>query len=168
MLEGSGSPKNMTFDALRCALVKLAGEGTTPINLVLEAPLSVAFAASGNPVGRAVERRERQTRYWYVGLGCAVLVAATYLLRALHDAPRTREIRLFEGLVSFKDEERPTSHCNDALALRAVIWEPHVASGRVVAPNALLFNMSDTIVSAFAVAGMDFGIPPVLLITPAH
>lgn len=156
----------MTFDALRSALLKLVMDGTTPINLVLEAPLSVAFGSSGNPVGRAIERRDRQTRYWYVGLGCAVLVAATYLLRALYEAPRTRTVRLFEGLVSFKDKAAPKSHCNDAIALRAVIWEPDLASHRVVAPDALLFNINDTIVSAFAVAGMDFGIPPVLLIMP--
>ena len=133
----------------------------TSINVVLEAPLSAAFDANGNPVGRSVEKRDGQSRYWYAGLGCSVLVAATYLLRSIHDQSPVREIRLFEGLVSFKPKGLPSSHSKDVGALRDVAWNH---PRKIVAPTELTLNQGDSIVSAFKVAGMDFGVPPVIVV----
>src|SRR5258705_5958272 len=48
-------------------------------NLLIEAPLSVCFSPSGNPTGRSIEKEDGKTRYWYIGAGCAVMVAALYL-----------------------------------------------------------------------------------------
>jgi hypothetical protein len=121
----------------------------------------VAFSSQGNPLGRLVEKhRDGRTRYWYVGLGCSVLTSATYLLRQLTDSPRTRDIRLFEGFVSFKPKGQNSDHCADVLALRQVVCNPSAAN--VFGPDQLA-SEAKQLRSAFAVAGMDYGIPPVLV-----
>lgn len=76
-------PRELTFAQLRSELVALAKSGPAPMNLVLEAPLSAAFTALGNPAGRAMEKDATGHRYWYAGLGCQVTMAAAYLLRAM-------------------------------------------------------------------------------------
>lgn len=164
LLVGEGVAKVLSFSGLQAELAVICSTGSAPLNLLLEAPLSVAFAANGNPVGRSIELRSGQARYWYTGLGCCVLVAATYLLRSLHDRPLSREIRLFEGLVSFKPKGVRSSHTADVHALREVLWAGGGSGGRVVAPQELALNQGDNIVSAFRVAGMDFGIPPVVVV----
>ena len=115
-------PDTLTFSELRGRLEALAVKGNDPINLVIEAPLSVAFSVSGNPAGRHFERRDGKSRYWYVGLGCSVLTSATYLLRAITEARPTREIRLFEGFVSFKAKGK-SDHCEDVRDLKRVVWD---------------------------------------------
>ena len=102
LLINDGTPLEVTFNDLRSRLVQLAGEPGRPLNLTLEAPLSAAFGASGNPAGRSIERKGAEHRYWYAGLGCQVTMAAAYLLRAINDAKCERQIRLFEAFVSFK------------------------------------------------------------------
>jgi len=163
LLSGEGEPIELTFSQTKAHLVELAAASTRPLNIVLEAPLSVAFAQTGNPVGRSVELRDGKSRYWYVGLGCSVLVAATYLVRAISDAQRTREIRLFEGLVSFKPKGLASKHSKDVLLLRDIVWNiPGV--GRVVPPDELAISSDHTLRSAFAVSGMDYGVPPVIAV----
>jgi hypothetical protein len=124
----------------------------------------VAFNAHGNPVGRSIEKRNNQSRYWYVGLGCSVLVSTTYLLRALLEAPRSREVRLFEGLASFKPQGQKSLHSNDVLKLRKLVWDQRPELGQIVAAEALAISRQDLVVSAFSVAGMDFGVPPVVVL----
>ena len=161
LLGEQGQPLEFTFSQIQAHLVEKSEIAGRPLNIVLEAPLSVAFASNGNPVGRAVELRDGKSRYWYVGLGCSVLIATTYLIRAISEASRAREIRLFEGLVSFKPKGTASSHSNDVMLLRDVIWGvPGV--GRVVPPNELASSSDHTLRSAFAVAGMDYGVPPVI------
>lgn len=92
----------VTFAQLQRRVLELASLEGSPLNLVIEAPLSVAFTKDGNPTGRSMEKQDVRTRYWYVGLGCTVLVAATYLVKAIADSKPKRSIRLFEGFVSFK------------------------------------------------------------------
>ena len=162
MLVGDGEPKEASFSQLKAEVLEIIAADGKPLNLLIEAPLSVAFNENGNPTGRLVERREKQTRYWYVGLGCSVLVAATYLLRALHDVRPQREIRLFEGLASFKPKGVRSSHSNDVLNLREIVWEGKSKSGRIVPPEQLAASPKDRLRSAFLVAGMDFGVPPVV------
>jgi hypothetical protein len=164
LLVGEGKARAVSFSELQNELAGICDTKSGPLNLLLEAPLSVAFGSNGNPVGRSVEKRNEQTRYWYVGLGCSVLVAATYLLRTIHDLSPRREIRLFEGLVSFKPKGTPSSHTADVDALRRVIWHEENSIGRIVAPKELALNQGDQIVSAFRVAGMDFGIPPIVVV----
>jgi hypothetical protein len=92
-----------------------------------------------------------------------VLVAATYLIRAATDAPPDRDVRLFEGLVSFKPQGASSSHCDDVLKLRSVVWGEG-AIGRIVPPEALAASADDVLMSAFQVAGMNYGIPPVVVV----
>lgn len=162
ILVGDGNPLEVSFSQLRKNLLELVASNGNPLNLLIEAPLSVAFNESGNPTGRMVERRGEQTRYWYVGLGCSVLVAATYLLRSIYDGRYKREIRLFEGLASFKPKGIRSSHCDDVLNLRRVIWDGDSKFGRIVAPGQLAASPDHRLQSAFLVAGMDFGVPPVV------
>jgi hypothetical protein len=163
LLGEQGDPHDVTFAQARSYLSDLANTQGRPLNLVLEAPLSVAFAQNGNPVGRSIELREGKSRYWYVGLGCSVLVAATYLLRAVAERRRGREVRLFEGLVSFKPRGVVSCHSSDVLLLRDVVWGvPGV--GRVVPPNELPADPDHSLRSAFAVSGMDYGVPPVIAV----
>jgi hypothetical protein len=122
----------------------------------------VAFNANGNPVGRSIERLGSQHRYWYEGLGCLVMTSALYLLRGLHNSKPQREVRLFEGFVSFKPKGQVSSHCADVQALRAVVWATNREASAVVGAGELATTSSDRVVSAFAVAGMDFGVPPVV------
>jgi hypothetical protein len=133
------------------------------LNLVIEAPLSAAFDPRGNSRGRSIEKRGTQTRYWYVGPGCAVMVAATYLLRRLRDASPTADIILFEGFVSYKERRAASRHSQDVELLREVVRSPAEFAGSIVTGDDLAVSADDTVVSAFAVAGMDFGVPPVII-----
>jgi len=162
LLLGDGKPDEISFSQLKARLLEIVASNDRPLNLLIEAPLSVAFNEHGNPTGRGIEKRESKTRYWYVGLGCSVLVAATYLLRALHDANPRREIRLFEGLASFKPKGVRSSHSNDVINLRKVIWDRGSTSGFVVPAEKLAVSPTHELHSAFLVAGMDFGVPAVV------
>lgn len=161
LLLQDGNPERLTFAETQRRLTQLVAEGGGPLNIVLEAPLSVAFGHDGNPVGRHVETRDGESRYWYVGLGCSVLVAATYLVRAI-SAATVRDVRLFEGLVSFKQKGFASDHCHDVLQLRDVVWGKE-GVGRLIAPGELAAP-NHTLLSAFAVAGMDYGVPPVVAV----
>ena len=164
LLVGKGEARALSFSQLQSEVASICSSGHAPLNLLLEAPLSVAFGANGNPAGRSVEKRDAQSRYWYVGLGCSVLVAATYLLRSVFELSPTREIRLVEGLVSFKPKGVRSSHAADVTALREVAWHQSVSHGRIVAPGELASNKGDRVLSAFRVSGMDFGVPPVVAV----
>ncbi|MEP6935832.1 MAG: hypothetical protein ABI988_18150 [Nitrospirota bacterium] len=164
LLVGDGEPRALSFSQLQAELASICNVSPAPLNLLLEAPLSVAFGVNGNPTGRSVEKRSGQSRYWYVGLGCSVLVAATYLLRSIHDLSPRREIRLFEGLVSFKPKGIPSSHTDGVIQLRNLAWSGNASLGRFVGPEDLISNQGDRIVSAFHVASMDFVVPPVVVI----
>lgn len=162
LLYGDREPVNRKFGDLQRDLVMAARMDGLPLNLVIEAPLSVAFASSGNPAGRSIERRGALHRYWHEGLGTAVLLSAMHLLRAVVDARPQREIRLFEGFASYKPKGK-SDHCEDVRQLRDVILG-RSPSGRIVWPEELRLNATDRVQSAFVVAGMDFGVPPVALI----
>lgn len=151
----------VSFSKLKKRLEDIAIGGDQPLNLVIEAPLSVAFSALGNPAGRHFELRNGKSRYWYVGLGCSVRTSATYLLRAITDAKPTRKIRLFEGFVSFKAKGK-SDHCKDVRDLKRVVWDEKKEFGQIEAANALISGHA--MKSAFAVAGMDYQVPPVIIV----
>jgi hypothetical protein len=162
VLGTSDVAESLTFADTLARLVSVASLEIGNLNLLIEAPLSVAFNSQGNPTGRTIERLGSQHRYWHEGLGCLVMTSALYLLRALHDSRPKRDVRLFEGFVSFKPAGGVSSHCKDVEALRAVVLDPHRVAGAVVAATQLARTPSDRLVSAFAVAGLDFGVPPVI------
>ena len=152
--------ENHTFTTMQEIVLETVSFSGNPLNLLLEAPLSVAFTKEGNPTHRKTDRRgPNERRDWYSGPGAAVLLSATYLLRAMSHTNLYRDVRLFEGFKSFK--RTPSSHLSDAKALWQIVR--HRDRSAITAPNDLQATASDTIVSAFAVAGMDFGIPPVIM-----
>lgn len=162
-LGSDNDPQEVTFGEL----VKLITKETlnskkAPLNLLIEAPLSIAFNKNGNPTGRRIEKRDTQTRYWYVGPGCCVLVATTHLLRQVLSSVPRREIRLFEGLASFKERGHSHTHSSDVTRLRQAIIDPKDARSEWVQPKDLRVLETDRLESAFSVSGMDFSIPPVL------
>ena len=154
--------KEVTYGCLKKWVIQEAQEkDSPPLNLLLEAPLSVVFNKDGNPDHRSCDKRGNQYRDWYVNAGASTLVAAGHLLRALHDCKRQREVRLFEGLVSFKPQGAESSHTGDVLALKNAVWDP--GKRQIVNPDALAINHGDRVESAFAFAGMNFGVPPVII-----
>lgn len=162
LLVNDGCPIAVTFNDLRQQLIELSTQKSGPLNLVLEAPLSVAFTESGNPAGRSLEKLGKEHRYWYAGLGCQVTIAAAYLLRGIFEKDDRREIRIFEAFVSFKSKEVASSHTQDVLNMRAVAWGEDSHKGHVISPDELKGPDAQTIQSAFDVFGWNFGVPPVI------
>jgi hypothetical protein len=161
LLVNDGQPIEVTFNDLRQKILQLTKQDGPAINLVIEAPLSVAFTGEGNPAGRSIERKGTEHRYWYAGLGCQVTLAAAYLLRSILVAQSTREIRLFEAFVSFKSKDVQSSHAADVISIRSVVWNQH--RGNIIAPEKLAGPHTKTMESAFTVFGFDCGIPPVII-----
>ena len=161
---GDSKPHVILYGDLGCRIADELKKGSSPLNLLIEAPLSVAFNANGCPTGRKIEKRGGDTRYWYVGAGAATLLATTYLLRRLYyDMHSVREVRLFEGFASFKSKESHSSHAADVSKLRSVIWGGR-DNGTIVGPEGLKMSGDDILQSAFAVSGMDFGVPAVVMV----
>jgi hypothetical protein len=162
LLVHDAAPAEFQFYRARDEIVDLVRKATAPVNLRIEAPLSVAFDKSGNPNGRRIEKQGAKTRYWYNGLGCAVMVAAMYLVRAIHESCPRHEVRLFEGFVSYKDPALESDHLRDVLLMRKVIKDPAGNAASIIAPDSLKMAIDDRLVSAFCVAGFDCGVPPVI------
>lgn len=156
-------PCNVHYGDLEPRIACELNKGSTSLNLLIEAPLSVAFNEKGNPTGRRIEKRSRYTRYWYVGAGATTLLATTHLLRQLHEMLPAREIRLFEGFVSFKSKTATSSDEDDVLDLRSVVWGES-ENGKIVGCDGPKMEKGDILRSAFAVSGMDFGIPAVVVV----
>lgn len=72
--------------------------------VIIEAPLSAAFDAEGNPQARGVFETAPKPRWWSIGPGAAMALAAQYFLRAL-DQVSTSDARhhLIEGFVTGAD-----------------------------------------------------------------
>ena len=111
--------------------------------LILEAPLSCAFDASGNPSPRGEFETKPKSRWWSVGPGAATLVSALFFLRRLQemlsDSPVT--IRLAEAFVTGSDSvadhevARGIAH---AFAETKPRWHTVAAAGEVISVLQLL------------------------------
>ena len=106
-------------------------DNTRTLNLLIEAPLSVAFQQdNNNPTRRSCDIQGEKHRDWYVNAGGTTLIAAGNLLWELNNCKRVREVRLFEGLVSFKNKEdqpeskkeRTEEHKKDVMKLKNAVW----------------------------------------------
>jgi len=157
------SPVELRYNEAVEEICRFISNSSKPVNLVIEAPLSVAFDAKGNPKGRSIEKQGHKTRYWYVGLGCTVMVAALYLVRAITEISSNVEVRLFEGFVSFKETGTKSNHSKDVEILRAVVENPGQYPEAIIEPETLRMTESDTLKSAFLVAGIDAGIPTLIM-----
>jgi hypothetical protein len=158
-------PICLTFAEARKRLLEELTRSKTPFNLVIEAPLSVCFDPAGNPKGRLIEREDKKSRFWYVGPGCAVMVAAIYLIRAISEIQPVIPVRLFEGFVSFKDKGVRASHQEDVSRLRQIVRDSAQFSDSIYT-SAQLSEPPDRLCSAFKVAGVDCGIPPIIKVGP--
>ena len=169
---GAGEPNVVTFGELVALATREVLEGgRQPLNLLLESPLSVAFQQNGNPTRRSCDSQYGKHRDWYVNAGATTLIAASYLLRALYGCQRQRNVRLFEGFVSFKSSEarpgskaeRVAAHKKDVLKLKNAVWTG--ANAQITDPGKLRQHPSHRIESAFPFLDEDL-IPPVIRINP--
>lgn len=144
-------------------MIKEAVSKYRTLNLVLEAPLSVAFNRDGNPTGRRIEKKDNKIRYWYTGAGCTVMVAAMRLLEEVEDSSSSNEITLFEGFVSYKDESK-TDHVKDVKTLKSLMERPKVDC--FWDSEKLKNDANDELTSvfeAFQIGDMgNIGVPPVI------
>ena len=157
------APKELTFSDAISLISTIIQNSNEPVSLVIEAPLSVAFSKAGNPAGRFIEKKGPKTRYWYVGVGCSVLVAAQYLINRIYPFCEEKDVRLFEGFVSFKPNNVASNHRDDVDRLRTIILNPERYKANIVHSSNLALNSTDSIESAFNILGYDFGVPPIII-----
>jgi hypothetical protein len=133
------------------------------VNLVIEAPLSVCFSAAGLPTGRSIERKEGEQRYWYTGPGCAVMVAAMYLIGAIREIPSPNTVRLFEAFISYKTRGTGSDHKREARLLRDAVRYPRKFPARIIPAKDLKERENDDLHSAFRIMGLDCDVPAVIV-----
>ena len=63
------------------------------------------------------------------------MIAATYLIRDIHDLNFKRPVRLFEGFISFKDRSQASNHGNDVDLLRRVVRDHEKIAECILAPE---------------------------------
>lgn len=164
--DDTGNPRQLTYGELGDTLSSLITRPGPPLHLVLEAPISSAFTAQRNPIGRSIEKKGTRTRYWYVGLGCSVLVSSLYLIKRLAELDRKRELRIFEGFVSFKDPNESTDHIQDVEAMKQIVWSGGTKGGDFCEPRALPSPIGSTVQSTLALLGLDATPPPIIRVAP--
>lgn len=163
---GTTPPESLHYGRASDRLAELALKPDPPLHLVLEAPLSIGFDSQGNPAGREGERNGSQHRYWYENAGCCVLVAALFLLRRIQQQKPMREVRLFEGLVSFRKKTR-SDHCKDVCALRDVVWSCGKKAGEFVPARPLEPDPPSSLESIMALLGGEPTPPPIIKVHSA-
>ena len=179
--EGSDAvPFNVTFGELKGKVIQEAEKAyPSHLNLLLEAPLSVAFKEDGNPTRRLCDQiNKKKYRDFYVNAGATTLIAADHLLRALHCSQRPGDVRLFKGFVSFKPKGTKSSHIKDVLKLKTIVCNPATAcishphklgqacgciqsAACIFGPEQLTKQPGDRVQSAFAFLNKGL-IPPVI------
>lgn len=151
-----------TFASLRETLIAEAHNPervSVPLNILLEAPLSICYDNSGNPLGRDVEQQVGRHRYWYEGAGAVVTLASLHLIRALFESKPRRQLRLFEGMVSFK--AGASSGKSDVMALYQALASP---KGLVRDPLPRSGHSARAPKNIAGLAGYErLGIPPVII-----
>ena len=169
---GGGETKVVTFgDLVELVRREFARDDAPDLNLLIEAPLSVAIQKNGNPIPRLCDRLPNrcQPRPWYVNAGATTLIAAQFLFRELHCHEVRRTVRLFEGFISFKRASegnktarlKEAEHIEDVLKLKNAIWTP--ANAEVLEPDNLTEYGNRIESSAFPFLDKHL-IPPVILI----
>ena len=145
-------PRVVKFgDLVKLTKGKAKEKSQEPLNLLIEAPLSVAFQCNRNPSRRKCDTKGNIHRDWYVNAGATTLLAASYLLQELVECEGRRRVRLFEGLVSFKRSGsapktkagRIEANKADVLKLKNCVW--HEANDQIFAPSDLRQNPTDII-----------------------
>ena len=152
-------------------LVNLLGkeireENPQVLNLVIEAPLSIAFQENGNPTIRTCDRLpgKSQPRPYYTNAGATTFIAALMLFRELRLTQILRPVQLFEGFLSFKSSSGGSDHVEDVLRIKDAIWTG--TNCDIFGPTNLAQDPDHRIESA-AFPFLDINlIPPVIRISP--
>ena len=183
----TGGFDSMTFAALQRRVIQEAEDAyPSRLNLLIEAPLSVAFNRHGNPSRRLCDEivinNKPAHRDFYVNAGATTLIAADHFLRALLWSQRHGEVRLFEAHVSFKTKDNPSSEYEDVMKLKEIVCNPTTAciahphtvgsSGNSIHSRACIFSpeqlrkpQGDCVQCAFAFLNKHL-VPPVIRINP--
>jgi hypothetical protein len=164
-------------------LTALGASAPEAINIMIEAPLSMAFTPpshgvrSGNPVARFADylpsdlpdRQSPQARPWYIQPAAGLILPSVRLLIHLAAQLPGKTLYIFEGFVSFKNKRRPSDHKGDVEALWNAIPEepktleelagPVVCRKTAVAESALPLHIDATEGNQ---SGSEAGIPPIL------
>lgn len=82
--------------------------------LLVEAPLCASFDGRGNPAPRGAFERSPRARWWSLGAGAAMALAAQHFLSAIHHAVSGSTVHLAEGFVVGADSGQ---HCQVATDL---------------------------------------------------
>ena len=90
------------------------------------------------------------------------MVAATYVIREIQDAAPRIPINLFEGFVSYKEKGKKSDHALDVRLLKEVVQQPNHFRDSIIAVEEFRLDPQDKLVSAFAVSGLNCGIPTVI------
>ena len=130
----------------------------TPLNLVLEAPLSMTFGNAGNPITRACDIGNGLARPWTAGAAPIVTVSAISLLTKLRDAGIEREVRLFEGFVSGRPD---LDHVGVCRLLRDAVWQ--LTERQIFVGDEIKQNANDEFLTILWILGMGpIAVPPVI------
>ena len=130
------------------------------LNLVIEAPLSVAFQENGNPTMRVCDRFMGKPRPYYTNAGATTFIAAHMLFRELRTVQVRRTVNLFEGFLSFKSSGWKSDHIEDVRKMKTAIWTGR--NCKVFAPADLPTESNHRMESA-AFPFLDISlIPPVI------
>ncbi len=135
---GSDKAEEITFGKLVEIVVTEARKPGKPLNLLLEAPLSMAFTKDGNPWPRSFEAKPKkwnrvprwfedlkdgEHRGWYRQAGPLTMAGAVRLIWELRRRKRQRKIQLFEGFAPREKgtESQTGDHAKVAEKLRGVV-----------------------------------------------
>ena len=91
------------------------------------------------------------------------MVAALYLIKAINDVISTTKVRLFEGFLSFKQKGNRSNHTWDVVLLKEVVDDRFAYLGAVVDAKSLKMTKTDILKSVFLSAGIDTGVPPIIM-----
>jgi hypothetical protein len=160
LIFADGEPECLKFGEAKRRIIADITASKSPINLAIEAPLSVCFSPEGEPKGRDIEKDGRDTRYWYSGPGCAVMTAAIYLVRAIYDTKPSAQVRLFEAFISYKQKGKQSDHKRDAWLIREAVSKNNKKCFKIAKP----LDARDKVKNAFTVAGIDCKLPAIIKI----
>jgi hypothetical protein len=161
LLPGWKEGENLTWANACEEIARCYEKRARPLHLMIEAPLSMSFDNSGNPLGRVGEKRGAKARYWYMQGGLVVLTAAALLLQRLA-VLHGPEIFLYEAFISFKKNK--TDHKDDANLMRSFIANSKTPEFRTAIFHEAQMRPTNCgeLISSTAKFGIDFGVPPIV------
>jgi hypothetical protein len=83
--------------------------------LLVEAPLCASFDGRGNPAPRGSFECSRRPRWWSIGAGASMALAAQHFLGAIHDAVSSSMVHLAEGFVVGADSGQHSQVATDLM-----------------------------------------------------